>query len=83
MSPRKAEPGPEIEFASIVKTEKLHFREPPHAVVTFDGEPGERSVKHSRRVNLPESVEAHVNYRKVHVEYGFEVNIDLSDEAEN
>ncbi|WP_051325608.1 hypothetical protein [Glycomyces tenuis] len=77
MTAREAGPGPDIEFDSVVEAEELRFREAPRTEVTFDGEPGRRWVKRSRRVRLPEAVEAGVVYREVRVEYGFEVSVDV------
>lgn len=81
MSSRESDSAPDIEFSSTVEAERLHFREAPRTEVTFRGEPGRSSVKRSRRVNLPEPVEPGVEYRRVRVEYGFEVSIDLSGAA--
>lgn len=81
MSSREPEPAPDIEFVSTVEAEGLRFREAPRAEVTFNGESGRSTVKRSRRVNLPEPVEPGVDYRRVRVEYGFEVGIDFFDVA--
>lgn len=49
--------------------DRLRFRSPPQTEVGFFGSPERESVSGSDRTNLPEPVQAGVDYRDVRVAY--------------
>lgn len=63
------QPGNDIDFVAEVEAEQLRFSEAPDSRVEFFGTSGRDSASGSVRRGLPDSVENHVTYRNVRVDY--------------
>jgi hypothetical protein len=59
----------DIDLFTSVKAKKLRFGKVPKTRVWFEGEPAHRSDSETERENLPDEVEAGVDYRDVAVRW--------------
>jgi hypothetical protein len=59
----------DIAFTAEVNADRLRFGQVPETEVRFTGTPARESVSASDRDNLPDRVDADVNYREVRVDY--------------
>lgn len=60
----------------MVRAENLRFEEEPQTHVGFHGSEGRQSFSGSERENLPDRVQADVDYRDVRVEYTLATGLD-------
>ncbi|MTD55104.1 hypothetical protein [Amycolatopsis pithecellobii] len=60
---------------------ELRFDEKPHTDIRFSGTPGHQPLTRSDRTNLPDRVDAGVEYRDVRIEYRLENQITPSAPA--
>jgi hypothetical protein len=59
----------DVEVFTSVRAEELRFGTVPETKVWFEGEPAERSSSKTERENLPDVVEAGVDYRNIEVRW--------------
>lgn len=68
-APQPRDDDGDIEFSATVRAEVLRFESVPVTEVRFFGSPRIESSSGSGRTNLPDRVEADVEYRGVRIDY--------------